>query len=158
MLRKFYLISSLCLSWIIFANIPNNLITKIFFFSCILITYIITKYLDLIPKYSILGLSLFSYLIGLIKDIFLSGFMVTKIIWQKKINIDDEIIEIKINYPLETSLVMIANSITLTPGTATIDINEKTLFVHALNKKIADDLKKEDFEKKISFLIKNKLK
>lgn len=45
----------------------------------------------------------------------------------------------------DLGIVMLADSITLTPGTLTIDINEKThdLYVHMINIPVGDEAKKE---------------
>ena len=42
----------------------------------------------------------------------------------------------------QAALVLYANSITLTPGTVTVEAEKGTLLVHALSKAMADDVKK----------------
>ena len=44
----------------------------------------------------------------------------------------------------DTSLVIYANSITLTPGTVTLDILNNMLLVHALDQSLIDSLKYEN--------------
>jgi len=46
--------------------------------------------------------------------------------------------------------VLYANSITLTPGTLSVDLDENELTVHALQKSSIDELKEGGMEKKIS--------
>jgi multicomponent Na+:H+ antiporter subunit E len=48
------------------------------------------------------------------------------------------------------SLAVFANSITLTPGTITADIKDGEYYVHALSKKVADDLLTGEMENKVA--------
>ncbi len=59
---------------------------------------------------------------------------------------------VKYNTYLETdfSKVTFANSITLTPGTITMDIKDGEFFVHALSEKVADDLESGDMERRVA--------
>ena len=52
----------------------------------------------------------------------------------------------------EMARVILANSITLTPGTITVSIEEDELMVHCLDKSLADGLKDSIFEQKLKVL------
>ncbi len=58
-----------------------------------------------------------------------------------------------IRYPLKlknpAAVALLANSITLTPGTVTVEMNEKELLVHTLDEGGAEDLTSGRFEEKI---------
>jgi len=45
--------------------------------------------------------------------------------------------------------VLYANSITLTPGTVTVDITNEGFLVHALTNAMADDVKSDDMGKRV---------
>jgi multicomponent Na+:H+ antiporter subunit E len=47
-------------------------------------------------------------------------------------------------------MVTLGNSITLTPGTITMDIVDGEFFVHALSKKVADDLLGGEMERRVA--------
>jgi multicomponent Na+:H+ antiporter subunit B len=47
------------------------------------------------------------------------------------------------------ALVTFANSITLTPGTITIDLNEHTFYIHAIDNKVAEDLLTGEMENRV---------
>jgi multicomponent Na+:H+ antiporter subunit E len=49
----------------------------------------------------------------------------------------------------EAALVLYANSITLTPGTVTVDITNEGFLVHALTNAMADDVKSDDMGKRV---------
>ena len=48
--------------------------------------------------------------------------------------------------------VTYANSITLTPGTVTIQIDDDNIEIHALTKEMAEDVKSGEMDKRVSVL------
>ena len=52
----------------------------------------------------------------------------------------------------DISNVTLANSITLTPGTITIDIKDGVFYVHALSQKVADDLNAGEMEDRVAHI------
>ena len=74
------------------------------------------------------------YIPWLIKEIWCSAIAVVKIIWSPKIHINPAFEHISTIQQTNAGKVLYANSITLTPGTYTIDIGQDTLFVHSLVK------------------------
>ena len=94
------------------------------------------------------------YFPWLLLEIWKSAFSVIKIIWQRKIEIEPVFEWIDAEGLEEIGEVIYSNSITLTPGTITLDINNNMLLVHALNKSSITDLQKGRMIKKI----KNNLK
>ncbi|GAA5253031.1 monovalent cation/H+ antiporter subunit E [Candidatus Rickettsia kedanie] len=94
------------------------------------------------------------YFPWLLLEIWKSAFSVIKIIWQSKIEIEPIFEWIDAEGLEEIGEVIYSNSITLTPGTVTLDINNNMLLVHALNKSSIIDLQRGRMIKKI----KNNLK
>ncbi|MBN2110914.1 MAG: Na+/H+ antiporter subunit E [Methanosarcinaceae archaeon] len=92
------------------------------------------------------------YLYVLIKEIIKANIMVAKIVLQPKINIKPGIIAVPIRTKTDLGITAIANTITLTPGTLTIDISDdrSVLYVHTIDasdpenvaSSIRDDLEK----------------
>ena len=74
------------------------------------------------------------YIPWLIKEIWCSAIAVVQIIWSPKIQINPEFECISTIQQTNAGKVLYANSITLTPGTYTIDIGQDTLLVHSLVK------------------------
>lgn len=80
------------------------------------------------------------YLPWLLYQIFLANIHVVYLVWHPEMPIDPKIIRFKTRWKGDLILTTMANSITLTPGTITLDIQKGEFFVHALSKKVADDL------------------
>ncbi len=57
-----------------------------------------------------------------------------------KMPISPGIVSFKNEFKTEMGMVILANSITLTPGTVTIEVNEKEFIVHAIAHDVADSL------------------
>lgn len=93
------------------------------------------------------------YFPWLFLEICKSAFSVIGIIWQRKIIIEPVFEWIDAERLEEIGEVVYSNSITLTPGTVTLDINNNMLLVHALDKSSIDDLKKGSMVRKIKKIL-----
>jgi multicomponent Na+:H+ antiporter subunit E len=80
------------------------------------------------------------YLPWLMYQIYLANVHVVYLVWSPRMPIEPKIIRFKTKWQGDLVLVTMANSITLTPGTITLDIRDGEFCVHALSKKVADDL------------------
>jgi multicomponent Na+:H+ antiporter subunit E len=76
---------------------------------------------------------IFSYHLWLIKEIIQSNIDVLKHIWRPQLSISPSIQTIKISQRSDMGKVIYANSITLTPGTIAVDLNDDEILVHALD-------------------------
>lgn len=92
------------------------------------------------------------YFFWLIKEILKSSLAVIKIIWSRKLKIDSTFewidcqkTESKTKLGTELMVILQANSITLTPGTVTLDVKNDMILVHALNQVSIDELKNANF-------------
>jgi len=86
-------------------------------------------------------------------QIFSANLHVAYLALSPKMPIDPQIIRFNTKLESDISWVALANSITLTPGTITIDIREGEFFVHALDRKVAYDLNTGEMEDKIAHVI-----
>ena len=91
-----------------------------------------------------------NYLLWLFKEIFNSNIATAKVIITDKI--DPEIFTIKVSQNSDVGKATYANSITLTPGTVTTQIDKNTFEVHALNSDFGDDVRNGEMDKKVSWL------
>ncbi len=73
-------------------------------------------------------------------EIMIANFHVARLVLTPKMPIDPNIITFKTKLESDISMMTLATSITLTPGTITMDIKDGEFYVHALDKKVADDL------------------
>lgn len=122
--------------------------------SCIIVTYTTHDLLFKRTQFSfrdiIEVIRLFKYIPWLIYQIILANIHVASLVLNPKMPIDPKIIRFKTKLKKDISLTTFANSITLTPGTITADIVEGEYYVHALNKKVADDLLSGEMENKVA--------
>ena len=86
-------------------------------------------------------------------QIFSANLHVAYLALSPRMPIDPQIIRFKTKLESDISWVALANSITLTPGTITVDIREGEFFVHALDKKVAYDLNTGEMEDKIAHVL-----
>ncbi|MBO6585899.1 MAG: Na+/H+ antiporter subunit E [Gracilimonas sp.] len=73
------------------------------------------------------------YFIWLFWQIIVSGIHVAKILLTPSLPIKSSVVRFKVNYPNPHAKMILGNSITLTPGTLTVDINDDEFIVHAIS-------------------------
>lgn len=117
----------------IFAFLVSSIIASI--------AYLFAIKLNLIPSKVYFNCNSILYFIWLIKEILLSSLGVMKIIWRKNLHLQPIFEWVGSEQKNDTSLVIYGNSITLTPGTVTLDISNNMLLVHALEQSSIDNLK-----------------
>ena len=79
------------------------------------------------------------YLLWLTGEIIKANLAVVRCIWLSE-SISPTIIRIKSSQQTDTARALYANSITMTPGTVTLDVNDDIFEVHALTQAGAEDL------------------
>jgi multicomponent Na+:H+ antiporter subunit E len=81
-----------------------------------------------------LGLAALAYWPWLLKEIFKSGWQVTRIILDPRLPISPTFVRFKPSQRTTVALATHANSITLTPGTITVEAAHDEFLVHALTR------------------------
>lgn len=100
---------------------------------------------QLYPNVQTLGY--FGWLTG---QIISSSIHVTKLVWGSPKEVSPTLAKIDINKIPESSQVLYANSITLTPGTLSVDLEKDVVTVHALQKSSITELQQGEMELKIA--------
>jgi multicomponent Na+:H+ antiporter subunit E len=90
-----------------------------------------------------------SYLVHLGVEIVTANLTVARIVLDPKLPISPSIIKFKTQLKTDTAKATLANSITLTPGTLTIDIKGDTFYVHTLTREDANEVKRWHMEKRL---------
>ena len=72
------------------------------------------------------------YLFVLFKNLLISNLQISKRILSRDMKLSPAIIAVKTNLESDWKKLLLANSITLTPGTLTLDIVDDTLFIHVI--------------------------
>lgn len=85
----------------------------------------------------------------LIWEIFKSNIAVTKIILAPKLNLQRNMIEVGAGPKTELGKVILANSITLTPGTVSVGMDGDRILVHALSFEGAEEDLSGDIDRRV---------
>lgn len=80
------------------------------------------------------------YLYYLVKEIVLANLVVSRMILTRKEQMEPVLVHVHTTLKSETTRMLLANSITLTPGTITVSITDGELLVHCLDKSLADGM------------------
>ena len=133
----------LCLFWLLLSGLLAPLLLGLGLAS-VALTVFLAHRMDVIDHESYplhLSAKLPSYWIYLLGEITRSNIDVIKrILGGGAASISPQIIDIPQSQETVLGAVVYANSITLTPGTVTIELSQDTLTVHALSKETAADL------------------
>jgi len=103
-------------------------------------------------KTSLNPIKIIHYIIIFFKNLIISNIDVARIVLNPKLPINPGIVKIKTALDTDFKKLILANSITLTPGTITLEILDDHLFIHWINVTTDDmnkasDIIKGDFEK-----------
>jgi multicomponent Na+:H+ antiporter subunit E len=92
------------------------------------------------------------YWAWLLVEIVKANIDVAKLILAPKLALSPRMIRVKATQPTDMGVVIYANSITLTPGTVTVDIDGDELVVHAITQDMADGLTGGDMGDRVTAL------
>ncbi len=92
------------------------------------------------------------YIPWLLKQIFTANIHVASLVLRPRMPIEPRLLTFTTKLETDISSVTLANSITLTPGTITIDIREGVFYVHALSRKVAEDLNAGEMEDRVAHI------
>lgn len=85
------------------------------------------------------------YIIVLIKEIIKANFAVIGMIFTAKYELEPAVVHFHVNLKSRFARVLLANSITLTPGTITVSMVEGDYIVHCLDKSLAEGIDRSVF-------------
>ena len=89
----------------------------------------------------------------LVKEMVMSALNVSRLILDPKLPISPTLIRIKATQKTATGLVSYANSITLTPGTISVELHarDKEILVHAISKDAAEGLATGEMDRRVTW-------
>lgn len=104
----------------------------------------ICKFLGYKPKTDVILLKKLFYIIQYVfilsKEIIKANFAVIKMILSSRYEMEPVVVRFKTDLKTTPAKVLLANSITLTPGTITVSMEENEYVVHCLDKELADGI------------------
>lgn len=87
------------------------------------------------------------YLVTLVTEILKANRQVLIFIMTPQLQVEPQLVHFKTNLKSETARVILANSITLTPGTITVRMKDDDFWVHCLDKDFAEGMDSSIFVK-----------
>lgn len=139
------------LAWIIFnGRITLEIVifgvvisAAVFMFICKFMDYSIKKEKNFYKRIPWLC----KYIVLLVLEIVKANLAVCRLILSGKEITEPVIVHVHTDLKKESSKVMLANSITLTPGTITVSLKDQSLLVHCLDKSMSEGMEDSDFVK-----------
>ena len=126
----------LCALWLLMSGLYKTLILALGLFSVILSVWIANR-MDKADgeglSYNINPFRFVGYVFWLLVEIAKSNWAVTKVILSPKQRLRQNLFNVPVTQQSEIAQVIYANSITLTPGTITVETEDRHFLVHALS-------------------------
>lgn len=141
-------------AWLLWSGLYKPLLLALGAFSCAL-TVIIAKrmgYFDTDGFVFRYNLKLFGFWGWLGREIVKSSFDVARIVLSPKLPIDPKVVELDASDLDPVDQALLGNSITLTPGTLTLDVHEGRMLVHALTSDGAAAVLDGDMKRRVAAL------
>jgi len=105
---------------------------------------------EALPRH--LALRILLYLPWLFKEIVVSNIAVARVILDPSLPIRPRVLRVRASQSSEIAQVIHANSITLTPGTITLDVRGGNLLVHALTQESAEGVLSGEMDRRVTRL------
>ena len=122
--------------------------------SCALVTWLARR-MDAIdggePPYSF-GVRPVGYLVYLLFEVVKSNLHVARVILDPRLPVSPRLVRVEATQKTDLGRVVFANSITLTPGTLTLDLRDGEVLVHALTQEAAEGLLDGTMDERVSSL------
>ncbi len=114
-----------------------------------LVAWVNSGHSPFVPNFRIWGRILL-YLPWLFSRILQSSLHVTKLILHPALPIDPKLIRVETRLGNPAAVVLLGNSITLTPGTITAEVNSRALMVHGMDEASMEDVTSGRMESKVA--------
>ena len=89
------------------------------------------------------------YFVYLVGEVFKSAWATIRLIWSPRLQIQPEVTSFHTRLRTDAGKVVLANSITLTPGTITVDVKDDLFLVHCLDDSFAPEEEQFDMETRV---------
>lgn len=144
----------LAISWLLWSGLYKPLLMGLGAFSCMLSVYLAHRMgffrhhkalLRLMPR-------LPAYWLWLLREIIISSIDVAKLILKPSLPISPTVVVVKAQAKTDVGQVILGNSITLSPGTVTLDVHEGEILIHCLTSEGAKELQKGEANRRVAAL------
>ena len=152
--RMLVLLVPLVAAWLLWSGIYKPLLLALGVFSCLLTIFIKHRmqYFETEVFALRIGSRLISYWLWLAKEVVKSSIDVARIVLSPSLPISPQVVTVKASCTHPVDQAILANSITLTPGTLALDVHNGEIAVHALTQAGADELKQGEMDRRVAAL------
>ncbi len=154
MIRTILLSAWLVFTWLLWSGRSEPLLL-VFGILSVVVVILLTLRMDVIDEESEpyhLGFRPLLYVPWLLWEIAVANLHVARVILTPSLPIRPRLLRIRARQETNLGLVIFANSITLTPGTVTLDVRDRTLLVHALTQHSAEGLRDGEMNDRAAWL------
>ncbi len=139
-------------TWLLMSGIFTPLLIGLGAASCILVLIIATR-MDIVDHESTpVHLTWRSplYLLWLTWEIVKANIDVARVVLDPRLPISPKLVHVKPTQKTDLALVIFANSITLTPGTISVDVDHGDILVHAITRDAAAGLEDGEMDRRVT--------
>jgi multicomponent Na+:H+ antiporter subunit E len=143
----------LMLSWVLWSGIYKPLLLWLGLLSSLLTLWMAQRmgfFRPAMPLLSLLRLP--GYWWWLLQEVVKSSIEVARVVLSPSLPISPALVELRTTEVSEAGKVILGNSITLSPGTVTIDMHEDKLLVHCLTRDSAEELRSGEVQRRTAGL------
>jgi multicomponent Na+:H+ antiporter subunit E len=140
--------------WLLWSGHLEPLLLASGAISCLFVTLVAgrMRLLGRTPHAWIIALRALAYAPWLLKEILKSAFDVARRILDPRLPVSPTLIRVKASQKTEFGTVLYANSITLTPGTVSVDVTGDEIQVHALTREGAEALLEGEMDRRAAWV------
>ena len=155
--RVLALLALLVAAWLLWSGLFKPILLGLGIFSCLLTLYVTHRmgYFETDVFALRFGHRLLGYWAWLAKEVVKSSIDVARIVIDPRLPISPQVVKIKATCAHPVDLAILANSITLTPGTLALDVHNGEITVHTLTEAGAEELMKGDMDRRVAELRKD---
>ncbi|HSN71349.1 MAG TPA: Na+/H+ antiporter subunit E [Steroidobacteraceae bacterium] len=141
--------------WVLWSGLLTPLLLALGTVSCLLVLYLAHRMgffdRDVYPLH--LAPRLPGYWGWLLKEITRSNLSVARIVLDPKLPISPTVVEFEAKTRDPVGLAILGNSITLTPGSLTLDVHQGCLRVHCVTRESAEDVLSGEMDRRVARLV-----
>ncbi len=138
--------------WLLLSGFFEPLLLGLGVLSCVIVVWIANR-MDVIDHEGQpvqLGWRILTYWVWLAVEIVKANLDVARRILDPKLPIDPVLVRVKTSQASELGQVIYANSITLTPGTVSMQVEGGEILVHAIAREMAEDLEGGELARRVT--------
>jgi len=145
---------SLMATWLLLSGYFEPLLLSLGVASCLLVVWLAHRMaaVDRVTVEIDLGWRIVPYWLWLLAEIVKANLDVARRVLDPKLPISPTLVRVKTRQTSDLGRVIFANSITLTPGTVSLDYDRGEIVVHALSEAAADDVAAGEMNRRVAAL------